>query len=212
MKNVIKIIGVIAILLSFQNVVVAEPEFEEENIGNPPYEERIQDPILSDIQAEKEVKEQEEKVKNAEGKSRNCYLKSLEVEGYEIEPKFDKDIIDYVIKGNVKENEITINAVADDENATIEGTGKIELNPEKDYYEIKVIAESEMIAKSYYIYLSEDKKEEVLNEAENIGAAADIKKEEKPKNYTNVIIISVIVAIAIIAILLIIVKKKKEKN
>lgn len=68
--------------------------------------------------------EEQKKEESPVGKSTNNFLESLEIEGYEITPDFDKQTLEYTIKGKVKEDEITIKAKADDEKAKIEGTRK----------------------------------------------------------------------------------------
>ena len=81
----------------------------------------------TDEQAAEDTNKLVEEQKNEEplvGKSTNNYLESLEIEGYEITPDFDKQTLEYSIKGKVKKDEITIKAKADDEKASVEGTRK----------------------------------------------------------------------------------------
>lgn len=68
--------------------------------------------------------EEQKKEESPVGKSTNNYLESLEIEGYEITPDFDKQTQEYTIKGEVKTNQITIKAKADDEKAKIDGVRK----------------------------------------------------------------------------------------
>ncbi len=68
--------------------------------------------------------EEQKKEESPVGKSTNNYLESLEIEGYEITPDFDKQTLEYTIKGKVKKDELTIKAKADDEKAKIDGIRK----------------------------------------------------------------------------------------
>ena len=65
---------------------------------------------------------------NDEEKSDNNYLKDLTIEGIELLPTFSKEEQNYSIEIDKDTKEITINAVAEDNNAEIEGIGKVNVN------------------------------------------------------------------------------------
>ena len=77
-------------------------------------------------------------------KSANNYLKSLSIEGYELEPEFvrENDAYTIYVKDRNSLTSLNIVAEADDEKATIEGAGKIEVAPEQDVATIQVKAEN----------------------------------------------------------------------
>lgn len=98
-----------------QNVVYADPNSSK---GFADY---------TDEQAAEDTNklvEEQKKEESPVGKSTNNYLESLEIEGYEITPDFDKQTQEYTIKGEVKAKQITIKAKADDEKAKIDGARK----------------------------------------------------------------------------------------
>lgn len=77
-------------------------------------------------------------------KSGNNYLKNLTVEGYKIEPQFNKQEDEYIVYvpdiNNIKN--LNIIAEADDTKARVEGTGNVEITPENNIITINVIAEN----------------------------------------------------------------------
>lgn len=74
--------------------------------------------------------------------SSNNYLKSLEVEGYELTPTFNKETKEYTLE--VPNGTEKVNIKADKENgyAKISGTGEIKVNEGINKIEIKVTAEN----------------------------------------------------------------------
>lgn len=99
----------------FQNTVYADPNSSK---GFADY---------TDEQAAEDTNklvEEQKKEESLVGKSTNNYLESLEIEGYEITPDFDKQTLEYTIKGDVESKEIIVKAKADDEKAKIDGTRK----------------------------------------------------------------------------------------
>lgn len=69
-------------------------------------------------------------------------LKSLIVEGYEINPKFNKDIYEYTLSVPEEVEEININAIATYDLAKILGVGKYSLASGENNFYITVIAEN----------------------------------------------------------------------
>ena len=106
------------------------------------------------------------------GKSANNYLKSLSVEGYELEPE-----------------------EPDDEKATIEGTGRVEITPEQKSVTIQVTAENGDL-KVYTINIEDE---------EN-------KKEESSINTDVIVGIGLIVIIILFIIIMTVSKKKTGKK
>lgn len=117
-----------------------------------------------DETADKEMqKEHEEWEKRQEGiinKSSNNYLKNLSIGKYEITPNFDKQIINYEVKTEITENKIMVKAEADDEKASISGTGEIELNSGENNITVDVTAEDGTV-RSYYIKVVKELKEKL---------------------------------------------------
>ena len=120
MRNIEKLFITLFILafigaVNCQNVVYADPNSSK---GFADY---------TDEQAAEDTNklvEEQKKEESPVGKSTNNYLDSLEIKGYEITPDFDKQTLEYTIKGNVNSKEITIKAKADDEKAKVEGIRK----------------------------------------------------------------------------------------
>lgn len=144
--------------------------------------------------AEKE-KEYEESKNNAVtadyyvGKSSDNYLKSLNIEGYDLYPKFSRQNETYTIY--VKDdntNTFNVTAEADNENAKIEGIGNVSVSQEERIINIKVTAENGDL-KVYTINIE--------NEA------------NKPKKI-NIFMI-VIVIVILIGVILFIIRKNKKK-
>lgn len=75
-------------------------------------------------------------------KSSNNYLKSLEVEGYEISPAFDKKTSEYSVSVPSTVSKITINASKEDSYASISGTGEKEVSEGLNTFDITVISET----------------------------------------------------------------------
>lgn len=73
--------------------------------------------------------------------STNDYLKSLSVEGYEIDPEFNKDILNYTLEVENDVEKITIKATKSDSSASISGTGEKELTEGVNKFSIVVTAE-----------------------------------------------------------------------
>lgn len=150
-------------------------------------------------QEAKEKAEQLEKDKNnvtsAEdyvGKSSNNYLKMMEVEGYELIPKFNRQNDSYKIF--VKDdsiNNFNVIAETDNDKAKVEGIGNINVSNSERKINLKVTAENGNI-KVYTINIE--------NEA------------NKPKNQKGNMLISliIIIAVATVVVGIIFIKKKKK--
>lgn len=69
-------------------------------------------------------------------------LKSLTIEGYNLEPMFNKDSLEYKLTVDEKVEKIVIKAEANHNKASIKGTGEINLSNGENIIEIKVTAEN----------------------------------------------------------------------
>ncbi len=151
---------------------------------------------------ENKIKEEEQNINNANKteqekieKSGNNYLKSLNVEGYKLEPEFNKLQDEYTLYVPNIENIKSVKIIAepDDKKAQIEGTGDVEITSENNIISINVIAENGNL-KVYTI--------NVKNQV------------EKPQKEGNNIMIT-ISTVAVIAVILgigIIASKKSKKS
>ena len=74
--------------------------------------------------------------------SKNNNLAKLEVEGYEIEPEFNKDTLEYTVSINEGEESVNIIATAEDKKSNIIGSGKQEVSAGNNSFDIVVIAEN----------------------------------------------------------------------
>lgn len=74
--------------------------------------------------------------------SDNNNLKSLSIDDVEMKPEFSKTTTVYYATVPRDVNNIQVNAVAEDENATISGDGNVELEVGKNYVEVIVTSES----------------------------------------------------------------------
>ena len=138
-------------------------------------------------------------------KSPNNYLKSLNVEGYNLEPEFVRENDTYTIYVKDRENlkSLNISAQADNETAKIEGIGTVDITPEQEAVNINVTAENGNL-KIYKI---------------NIEDEANKPKETASQIVTDVInesgnmkIIISLVMILIIFMVIIIINKIKNKK
>ena len=200
----ILIIGIIFLLVvGIYSIVYSADKFVD--IPVPPNSAGKAD--FTSEEGEEEAKKYEEnKIKEEQSssntiqenieKSGNNYLKSLRVEGYKLEPKFNMQQDNYVVyvsdKSKIKE--LNIIAEPDDKKARVEGVGVVEITPEQQYISVNVIAENGNL-KVYTI--------KVENQAN--------RPEDKSKGI-NVMIVTVIVVLIIGGIVIITDKKSKHKN
>lgn len=80
--------------------------------------------------------------------SKNNYLKSLSVEGYDI--SFDKDTLEYSIEVGNEVEKVKINAQTEDSKASVSGTGEREVSEGNNKLEVRVEAENGNV-KTYVI-------------------------------------------------------------
>ncbi len=98
---------------------------------------------------------------NAEALNNNPMLENILINGSEIEPAFDMFTTEYVITVSEETTSIQIEAIPDDENATVEIIGDIDnLSIGRNEIEILVIAENGTNSQSYYIYVTRGNEDE----------------------------------------------------
>lgn len=125
------------------------------------------------------------------GKSSDNYLKSLNIEGYDLYPEFNKQNDAYTIYvEDDRVNNFNVNAEPDNENAKIEGIGNVTVSQEQKIINVKVTAENGDL-KVYTINIE--------NEENN---------QNNSEGNINIILI-VVIAIVLIIILIVVIKKKK---
>ena len=74
--------------------------------------------------------------------SSNNYLKSLSIEGYDLEPAFDKNTLEYNVTLDVDTELIKINAETEDSKATLKGVGEVKVSDGTNEINIIVTAEN----------------------------------------------------------------------
>lgn len=74
--------------------------------------------------------------------SSNNYLKSLSIEGYDLEPAFDKNTLEYNVTLDVDTELIKINAETEDSKATLKGIGEVKVSDGTNEINIIVTAEN----------------------------------------------------------------------
>ncbi len=171
MKNKILsfgIIAVIVILLSVTSVFASFADFTDEQ---------------ADKQAEEQIKEQEKEHNITEVKSSDNYLSELQIEGYTLTPKFDKQTLEYSIQEEIKSSEIKIKAYANNNKAQINGTGNIKIEKDKNEYRVDVTAENGSV-RTYIIKLNIAETTENRKEAEE-EAEPEQKSKSESKNETS---------------------------
>lgn len=93
--------------------------------------------------------------------SKNNYLKSLEVEGYQITPDFNKDTLEYTVTLTPGTEKINIKAQAEDNKANIKGIGEVSVNEGANTINITVIAENGN-EKVYKIIATNEEKDPII--------------------------------------------------
>ncbi len=131
---------------------------------------------------EKMVNEQKQNFDTS--KSNNNYLKSIKINGYDITPEFEKQTLEYNINIPKNVKELTIDAVADDEKAKVDGIGKIELKENQTTFRIDVTAESGTV-RTYLIKTNAQENENEIKEDEKITETSKV-VEEYNKNKNNI--------------------------
>ncbi len=74
--------------------------------------------------------------------SKNNNLSNLSIAGYEISPKFDKNINEYSVQINEDETSVKISAALEDKKASVSGTGTFDVSAGNNTFIITVVAEN----------------------------------------------------------------------
>ncbi len=215
MKNVKKVIMflVMLVIISTFSIVYADPNSSK---GFAEYDDE-----QAETETQEMMKEQQKELESAAGKSTNNYLESLQVEGHDMSPEFDKQTMEYVLKGSLNTNKINIIAKPDDETATVQGAGTIQIQDNQKEFRIDVIAESGTV-RTYIIYVNEEiqeqeeqKQEELVQpeepeQQEEVQVDADAESEVKSESNINWIIFIVVIIIVILIIIFFI--RKNSNN
>ncbi len=218
MKRTIKliilvIVSILAIVLNYNNVYASFADFDDEQ---------------AEKQTENLIKEQKEEQEKVQDKSNNNFLESLQIEGFELEPEFNKEILEYTIKGNSEPTKFNVNTVASDSKASVSKNGEIEFeNPVR----IDVTAENGTV-RTYLVKFetgenneeNETEKEENNEEQENTEQENEVKtnennnetnqnkKETKEDKKDNPIISYVLCGVAGLVVIIAIIRKIKYER
>ena len=106
----------------------------------------------------------------------NNYLTSLNIDGYEITPSFDKETLEYTVELNPGEEKININANVEDKTATVKGIGEISVSEGINTINVIVTAENGN-ERTYVIKANVEEKDPIIVTINNKKYRV-IKKEE----------------------------------
>lgn len=117
--------------------------------------------------------------------SKNNNLKSLSVEGYDLD--FDKDTLEYTIELEPGTEKVTINAIKEDSSANIKGIGEVNVSEGINTFEIVVTAENGN-EKVYVIKMSVEEKDPINIKIDNENYRVVKRREliEKLENYEEI--------------------------
>ena len=118
--------------------------------------------------------------------SKNNNLSSLSVEGYDLDPVFNKDTLEYNVSVNEDEKEIKISATAEDKTAIINGLGTFEVTAGNNTFDIIVVAQNGS-EKTYKLNVEVIDKEPIEVNIEGIKYTVVKLKDSlsKPEGYTE---------------------------
>ena len=213
MKKSIKILVIIMLVISLNlinfHVVYADPNSSK---GFADFDDE-------DAKKESEKLKEEQKQDTTVIKSTNNYLEDLSVEGYEISPKFDAQILEYEITKQLDVEEINIKATASDSKAKITGIGNVKLTHADNKFRIDVEAESGTV-RTYILNVQtknvKDEPEKIENEENNEEVEVDSKDIVETPNNTNFnsnfIKIGIILVVLLGIIIVIFLLKNKKNN
>lgn len=185
---------------------------------------------FSDEDAEKETQKmiQEHKENFDSNKSNNNYLKDLSVTEGTLSPNFDRQVIEYSLKVDNNKGEIYITANAEDSEAKVNGTGKIDINNISEH-KIEVIASSGT-TRTYFIKIVKENEENIVDKNERKDELSDKELEENIIMSSNAIkeekldydtqkngevkkyLIIVLILLILLALVLTIIKKNKKNT
>lgn len=139
------------------------------------------------------------------------YLKSLAIEGFAINEKFDKNTLDYTATTDYEHETLNIIATPEDENAKVEIKGNENLKIGENVITITVTSSETKEIKIYNITVTRKDFEASSSTTTKAILAPDIKKKSN-SNVLLIVIISVIGSAIIGASAYFIFRKPKDKN
>ena len=74
--------------------------------------------------------------------SKNNYLKSLSIAGYDLTPSFDKETLEYTVELEPGTEKINVSATLEDESASVKGIGEITVTEGNNTINVVVVAEN----------------------------------------------------------------------
>lgn len=118
----------------------------------------------------------------ARAKNNNPMLKDIKINEKSIEPEFQMFTTEYVLTVGEEIEEVKIEPILDDENATVEVKGDTTLKTGRNEFEIQVTAEDGQAKQSYYVYITKgDRKQANANlkelKIENVEMAPNFDKD-----------------------------------
>lgn len=143
----------------------------------------------------------------------NANLKSLVIANTELAPTFDSNNINYAVEYPKDLEQLEIEAVPEDEEATVNIIGNEDLTEITQTIEVQVTAQDGQTQKTYYVIAKKAGMEVESPEGEDISQEDGNTKENTSENIPlKVIGILVIIIIVIIAIIVILRKAKNKKE
>ena len=91
---------------------------------------------------------------NATAKNNNPMLKDIKIDGYSIEPKFEMFKTEYILTVEEEVDKVEIEAIPDDEKASVEIKGNTTLEFGRNEIEIQVTAENGQAKQSYFLFIT----------------------------------------------------------
>lgn len=143
----------------------------------------------------------------------NANLKSLVIANTELAPTFDSNNINYAVEYPTDLEQLEIEAVPEDEEATVNIIGNEDLTEITQTIEVQVTAQDGQTQKTYYVIAKKAGMEVESPEGEDISQEDGTTKENTSENIPlKVIGILIIIIIVIIAIIVILRKAKNRKE
>lgn len=116
--------------------------------------------------------------------SKNNYLSKLGVEGYDLEPAFNKDTVNYSLTLENDVRSINVTGAKDDSKASVNGLGTHELEEGNNKIEIVVTAQNGS-SRTYTLNVTVKELEPILVEADGLSLSVVRKKEQLTAPNTN---------------------------
>ena len=220
-------------MFTTEYVVTVGDDVEQANIEGIPDDENATVEVIGDKNLKEGRNEFEIKVTAENGVATQSYfvyitkgdaskananLKSLKVGEYTLAPDFNKDVINYAFEYPQSLEKLEIEAIPENENATVEIIGNENLKDVTHTIEIKVTAEDGQTVKTYYLTAKKadmEVEDPTGNESEqnitNPAEQADNNDLNK-RNYMPIIILGIILLIIVMIVGIKIYKGRKMKN